>query len=151
MCRVKTSLHVLGSFCRFAEQWSAQLLLTLYPVLFHFLDFSDRLPQVVGKLLAVLRIGCVEIDEDFDVCSRYGRGQPDSIWIIYRVTSHIFEKVVGITEHNTQKLKFDHQTCPYMLGVLMYGWGPGWLLSSAEELVHWWRNVHVCEGIEIVD
>lgn len=65
------------------------LLLTLYPVLFHLLDFSDGLAQVVCKLLAVLRIGCVEVDEDFDVCSRNGRGQANSVWIIYRVTLHM--------------------------------------------------------------
>lgn len=96
---------------------SATLRLTLYPILFHLLDFGDGLPQVVGKLLPVLRIGCVEIDEDFDVCSRNGGGQANSIWIIYTVTSHIFQKVVhlktkgwllqrriGKTEHNIQKV-----------------------------------------------
>lgn len=79
---------------------SAAPLLTLYPVLLHLLDFGDRLPQVVGKLLAVLRIGCVEVDEDFDVCSRNGRGQADSVWIIYRVTSHIFEEVVQLEQRD---------------------------------------------------
>lgn len=38
------------------------MVLTLYPVLFHLLDFSDRFSQIVSKLFAVLRIGRIEVD-----------------------------------------------------------------------------------------
>lgn len=41
--------------------------LTLYSVFLHFLDLGDGLSQVVGELLAVLGVGRVEVDEDFDV------------------------------------------------------------------------------------
>lgn len=46
--------------------------LTFYPVLLHLLDFCDGLPQVISELFAVLRVGCVEVNEDFDVGSRNG-------------------------------------------------------------------------------
>lgn len=42
-------------------------LFTLYPVLFHFLDLSDGFSQVAGEFLAVLRVGSIEIDQDFEV------------------------------------------------------------------------------------
>lgn len=42
-------------------------LFTLYPVLFHFLDFSDGFSQVAEEFLAVLRVGSIEIDQDFEV------------------------------------------------------------------------------------
>lgn len=52
------------------EAWGAWVrLLTLYSVLLHFLDLGDGLPQVVRELLAVLGVGGVEVDEDFDVCT----------------------------------------------------------------------------------
>ena len=57
-------------------------MLTFYPILLHLLDFSNGFSQIVGKLFAVLRIGCVEVDEDFDVSPGNGRGQADSIRII---------------------------------------------------------------------
>lgn len=60
--------------------------LTLYPVLLHLLNFSNGFSQIVCKLFAVLRIGRIEVDEDFNVSSGNGRGQTDSIGIIYRVT-----------------------------------------------------------------
>lgn len=60
--------------------------LTLYPVLLHLLNFSYGFSQIVCKLFAVLRIGCIEVDEDFNVSSGNGGGQTDSVWIIYRVT-----------------------------------------------------------------
>lgn len=47
-------------------------LFTLYPVLFHFLDLGDGLSQVAGEFLAVLRVGSIEIDQDFEVCARNG-------------------------------------------------------------------------------
>lgn len=45
--------------------------LTLYSVFLHFLDLGDGLSQVVGELLAVLRVGRVEVDEDLDVGTWY--------------------------------------------------------------------------------
>lgn len=45
--------------------------LTLYSVFLHFLDLGDGLSQVVGELLAVLGVGRVEVDEDFDVGTWY--------------------------------------------------------------------------------
>lgn len=42
-------------------------LFTLYPVLFHFLDLSDGFSQVAGEFLAVLRVGSIEIYQDFEV------------------------------------------------------------------------------------
>lgn len=45
--------------------------LTLYPVFLHFLDLGDGLPQVICKLLAVLGVGRVKVDEDFDVRTWY--------------------------------------------------------------------------------
>ena len=57
-------------------------LLTLYSVLLHLLDLSNGLAQVICELLAVLGVGGVEVDEDFDVRSRDGRCQAHSIGII---------------------------------------------------------------------
>lgn len=47
-------------------------LFTLYPVLFHFLDLSDGFSQVAGEFLAVLRVGSIEIDQDFEVSTWNG-------------------------------------------------------------------------------
>lgn len=47
-------------------------LLTFYPVLLHLLDFCNRFSQIISELFAVLRIGCIEVDEDFDISSRNG-------------------------------------------------------------------------------
>lgn len=60
--------------------------LTLYSVFLHFLDLGDGLSQVVGELLAVLRVWRVEVDEDFDVGTRYRRCEPDSVWVIWGQT-----------------------------------------------------------------
>ena len=57
-------------------------MLTLNSVFLHFLDFGNRLAQVVGELLAVLGVGGVEVDEDFDVRAGHGRRQSDAIGII---------------------------------------------------------------------
>lgn len=45
--------------------------LTLYSVFLHFLDLGNGLSQVVCELLAVLGVGRVEVDEDFDVRTWY--------------------------------------------------------------------------------
>lgn len=58
-------------------------LLTLYPVFLHFLDLGDRLSQVVSELLAVLGVGRVKVDEDFDVGTWYGWCKLDSIPVIW--------------------------------------------------------------------
>lgn len=47
-------------------------LFTLDPVLFHFLDLSDGFSQVAGELLAVLNVGSIEIDQDFEVSTWNG-------------------------------------------------------------------------------
>lgn len=44
-------------------------LLTFYPVLLHFLDLCDGLPQIICKFLPILGVGCIEVYEDFDVCT----------------------------------------------------------------------------------
>lgn len=46
-------------------------LLTLYSIFLHFLNLGDGLSEVIGELLAVLGVGRVEVDEDFDVCTWY--------------------------------------------------------------------------------
>ena len=68
--------------------WGNQVL-TFYPVFLHLLDLSDGLAQVVCELLAVLRVGSVEVDEDFEVCTWDGRCEADSIWVICRNTNTI--------------------------------------------------------------
>lgn len=57
---------------------------TLYPVLLHLLHLCDGLPQVVGELLAVLRVGGVEVDQHFDVGPRDGGREPDAVGVVCR-------------------------------------------------------------------
>lgn len=45
--------------------------LTLYSVFLHFLDLSNGLSQVICELLAILGVGRIEVDEDFDVGTWY--------------------------------------------------------------------------------
>ncbi len=47
-------------------------LFTLDPVLLQLLDLSDGLSQVADEFLTVLRVGSIEIDQDFEVCARNG-------------------------------------------------------------------------------
>lgn len=47
-------------------------MLTLNPVFLHLLHLCDGLPQVVCKLLAVLWVGCVEVDQDLDISTGDG-------------------------------------------------------------------------------
>ncbi len=47
-------------------------LFTLDPVLLQLLDFSDGLSQVADEFLTVLRVGSIEIDQDFEVSARNG-------------------------------------------------------------------------------
>lgn len=56
--------------------------LTLYSVLLHFLDLGDGLPQVICELFAVLGVGGVEVDEDFDVRTWNGRRQSDPVGVV---------------------------------------------------------------------
>lgn len=90
-------------FEHISSEKNINLVLTLYPVLLHLLDFSNRFSQIVSKLFAVLRIGRVEVDEDFNVRSRNGWGQTDSIWIIYRVTLYNFNQCPQITDRSLGK------------------------------------------------
>ncbi len=56
-------------------------LFTLDPVLLQLLDFSDGLSQVADEFLTVLRVGSIEIDQDFEVSARNGWSQTDTMWI----------------------------------------------------------------------
>lgn len=41
--------------------------LTFYSVFLHFLNLSNGLSQIVCELFAVLGVGRIKVDEDFDV------------------------------------------------------------------------------------
>ena len=80
-------------------------LLTLYPVFFHFLDLGDGLPQVVRELFAVLGVGGVEVDEDFDVRTRDGRRKPDSVGIIWEINAALLKAFLSARPREIKKIK----------------------------------------------
>lgn len=72
------------SFQHNESEWEP---LTLYSVLLHLLHLCDGLPQVICELLAVLRVGGVEVNENFNVCAWKSWSETHSIGVIWKAVA----------------------------------------------------------------
>lgn len=63
--------------------------LTLHPVLLHVLDLGDALSEVGGEASSVLLARSREDDQHLPLSSRIGRGQSDTVRVVWVTHTHI--------------------------------------------------------------
>lgn len=114
------------SFQHNENEWEP---LTLYSVLLHLLHLCDGLPQVICELLAVLRVGGVEVNENLDVCAWKSWSETHSIGVIWKAAAGEEYLQTGgswqcsdVPFSEGHANRYYHISQPHMTEILIFSW-----------------------------